>query len=218
MSSILKALKRVEEETAETGGQPVTAKKDGVLEKTIPEPVEKLLIFGGKVVILCMGGWALFWLFTYFNLDISPSPKPMLPPAGPVHMAVPFPPAYEEAPYLAQKDPIPATEIKQAPLEQPIDERIPDQNPSMVPDEDAGEAPIAPSPRQTDYEKIVDSNWLSLQALSWEDDPKRRIAVINGKIVKEGSMVDRGTVVRIRPDAVIIQSQGKSYLLQFQNR
>ena len=220
MSSILKALKRVEEETAETEGQPVAAKKDSMLEKTMPEPIERLLLFGGKIAIICIVGYALFWLFTYFNMDISPSSHPQRVSTEPVDMKVPSPPPDTAHPQLNQKTPSAPKESVPPPSGEHPDDIIPDAEKSIskVTDIKDREKAAYSSPMESDDEKLIDANWLSLQALSWQKDPKRRIAVINGKIVKEGSAVDRGMVVRIRPDAVVIQSQGKSYLLQFQNR
>ncbi len=51
---------------------------------------------------------------------------------------------------------------------------------------------------------LSSSAGLQLQAISWSRDPGKRIAVINGCICKEKSMVDGFLVWRINPDDVIV--------------
>ena len=64
-------------------------------------------------------------------------------------------------------------------------------------------------------QKIVDSRWLTLQAISWSNDPATRIAVINSQIVKEGRQVDGGLIVRIDRDYVVIEKDGEQQMLPF---
>jgi len=67
--------------------------------------------------------------------------------------------------------------------------------------------------RQT-YDRIADSK-LKLQALAWSEDVARRMAVINGRIVHEGELVDGYQVVEIRAEDVIVNAGGKSWRLEF---
>ena len=62
------------------------------------------------------------------------------------------------------------------------------------------------------------ASWLTLQAISWSPDPKKRIAVINNGIIKEGWPVERGRVLSIQKDDVIIESDGKEWRLSFGKR
>lgn len=65
--------------------------------------------------------------------------------------------------------------------------------------------------------KLVDSGWLKLQAISWSDDPTRRIAVINSNLVKEGRQIDGAVVSRIERDYVVIEKNGEELMLPFGN-
>lgn len=72
---------------------------------------------------------------------------------------------------------------------------------------------VRPQPRQT-YDRIKD-NILKLQAVAWADDPGRRMAVINDRIVHEGESVDGYQIVKIREEDVIVKQGGKSWRLEF---
>ncbi len=63
--------------------------------------------------------------------------------------------------------------------------------------------------------QLVDNSWLKLQAVSWSEIPKSRIAVINNQVVREGDAVDEGRVKRIGNDYVIIRSRSEDWLLNF---
>ncbi|MCP4668245.1 MAG: general secretion pathway protein GspB [Deltaproteobacteria bacterium] len=55
----------------------------------------------------------------------------------------------------------------------------------------------------------------TLQAISWSDDSKKRIAVINDQVVREGSSIEGAKVTRIGGDEVIVREGGKDYKLVF---
>jgi len=56
---------------------------------------------------------------------------------------------------------------------------------------------------------------LKLQAISWASDPENRIAVINGKIVREGGRVEGVTVIGIDKDYVSLHTGETEELLGF---
>ncbi|UCD77778.1 MAG: general secretion pathway protein GspB [Desulfobacterales bacterium] len=64
------------------------------------------------------------------------------------------------------------------------------------------------------YDRIEDSK-LKLQALAWSEDDVRRMAVINGQIVREGQSVDGYQVVQIHEEYVVVNNGGKSWRLEF---
>ena len=81
--------------------------------------------------------------------------------------------------------------------------------------------PAAPAPKKrsaepakTAYERVQDSK-LKLQALAWSADDAKRIAVINGRIVREGESVDGYQVMQIREEDVVVNDGGKSWRLEF---
>jgi len=56
---------------------------------------------------------------------------------------------------------------------------------------------------------------LKLQALAWFSDTSRRMAVINGRIVREGESVDGYQIAQIRRDDVVVNDGKKSWSLEF---
>ncbi len=54
-----------------------------------------------------------------------------------------------------------------------------------------------------------------LQAIAWSNDPKKRIAVVNDLVVKEGSSIEGARVTRVGRDEVIVREGGKDYKLVF---
>jgi hypothetical protein len=64
------------------------------------------------------------------------------------------------------------------------------------------------------YAKLNDSQ-IKLQALAWSGDAARRIAVINGRIVREGESMDGYQIDRIRPEDVILSDGKQSWSLKF---
>ncbi|MCP4629359.1 MAG: general secretion pathway protein GspB [bacterium] len=83
--------------------------------------------------------------------------------------------------------------------------------------------PIAPvtrakQPAQTRTQatyRPIENDKLKLQALAWSDAAARRMAVINGRIVREGDSVDGYQVYKIREEDVIVNESGKSWRLEF---
>lgn len=56
---------------------------------------------------------------------------------------------------------------------------------------------------------------LELQAIAWSPEPAKRIAVINGRIVREGEAVGAYTLMRIRPDDIVLHDGSKSWQVIF---
>ena len=52
-------------------------------------------------------------------------------------------------------------------------------------------------------------------AIAWYTDPARRIAVINGSMVKEGESVEGYKVSQIRKDDVIVSDGSRSWRGEF---
>jgi hypothetical protein len=64
------------------------------------------------------------------------------------------------------------------------------------------------------YAKLNDSQ-IKLQALAWSGDAARRMAVINGRIVREGESMDGYQIDRIRQEDVILSDGKQSWSLEF---
>jgi hypothetical protein len=61
----------------------------------------------------------------------------------------------------------------------------------------------------------LDDSKLKVMAIAWHGDATRRIAVINGHIVKEGESVDGYAITRIRKDDVIVNDGSRSWRVEF---
>ena len=70
------------------------------------------------------------------------------------------------------------------------------------------------SDRAKTYAKLTDSQ-IKLQALAWSRDAAKRMAVINGRIVREGESFDGYQITRIRPEDVIVSDSRQTWSLKF---
>ena len=76
-------------------------------------------------------------------------------------------------------------------------------------------AAAAPKKRETrTYAKLNDSK-IKLQALAWSSEPARRMAVINGRIVREGESMDGYQINQIRQEDVVVSDGQQSWSLEF---
>lgn len=69
-------------------------------------------------------------------------------------------------------------------------------------------------PRARTYARLTDTR-LALQALAWSSDASRRMAVINGRIVREGESVDGYQIIQIRKEDVVVRDDQQSWSLEF---
>jgi len=85
-------------------------------------------------------------------------------------------------------------------------------------------SPSSPSPDMIkvrpadDFPPLAPDAGLTLQAISWSPEPARRLAVINGRLCREGEPVDGFVVVRINQDDVLLSDGRISGKLVFQIR
>ncbi|MGD8883382.1 MAG: general secretion pathway protein GspB [Desulfobacterales bacterium] len=61
----------------------------------------------------------------------------------------------------------------------------------------------------------LDKSKLELQAIAWSSKAAQRIAVINGRIVREGESVEGFSVTQIRQDDIIVNDGTESWRLEF---
>ena len=73
-------------------------------------------------------------------------------------------------------------------------------------------------PKKASRNPIPNAASLTLQAIAWSDIPAERIAVINGKILREGDAMEGVTVTGIEKDAVAIRKGSKNMTLKFRFR
>ncbi len=149
---------------------------------------------------------------------VSPAPKP-----SPALHPVAAPPPYQTK--MSGKPLGFMNEAEtQAPAEKvvaiPLDEEDPEETPGAaappvapLPDETLPESsmPVADRPESdkasTGVMGIFNDPGAVLQAISWSADAARRMAVINGKICREGEQIGGYVILRINPEEVVV-SQG----------
>jgi type II secretory pathway component PulC len=59
---------------------------------------------------------------------------------------------------------------------------------------------------------------IKLQAISWAQAEKESITVINNTVLHEGDSVEGYTVVKIRPDDVVLRRSGRMWRASFSLR
>jgi len=62
--------------------------------------------------------------------------------------------------------------------------------------------------------RLRDPN-VTLQAVAWSTNPERRMAVVNGQTVHQGSTVGGYAVVAIEENGVVMEKDGKRALLTY---
>lgn len=78
-------------------------------------------------------------------------------------------------------------------------------------------APAArPAPGRSPEDGLsrLEESKLKVMAIAWADDPARRLAVVNGHIVKEGESVEGYNVIQIRKDDIIVNDGGRSWRVE----
>ena len=75
--------------------------------------------------------------------------------------------------------------------------------------------PEPPSPEEPVQYSRLQKTDLVLQAIAWSPEPAKRIAVVNGSIVREGESVAGYVLMRIRQDDIVLNDGAKSWQLDF---
>ena len=75
-------------------------------------------------------------------------------------------------------------------------------------------AAAAKNSKAKTYAKLNDSK-IKLQALAWSSDAARRMAVINGRIVREGESMEGYQINQIRQEDVVVSDGTQSWSLEF---
>ena len=226
MSSILKALKKLEDEFPRKAGEKASLPQPPGVKKTM----RRWEINSGRfasvlwaaliVVVLATAGWFLMYVL---SPDEPPSPVAELPQA-------PLPSVAEQrrpvAPVIA-----PSPADRSLPRQKPAVRRKRRASPTAtktatLPAEPVGKesrwqqratppAAVRRSGTQTSTELPILKTGLELQAVSWAQNPKNRIAVINGSIVREGGSIEGYAVVRIDEDQVVVRKDLSQWRLVF---
>jgi len=202
MSSILEALKKLEDEKAgrRSGAASIAAKV--VKPGRRPGQRPKWIMPAGMAVVATAAALFTYILMGGFSTQMNPvQPAPPAPPRQLQQAAVPaevpavvpaplpvLPPAIKRKP---SRPSYPSSPVAQqapvivAPPPQPVEPRI-------------TEKPAAPS----QPEVLPGPPALKVSGIGWQKDNADRLAIVNGRAVSEGAVVEGARVVEIFPDRV----------------
>ncbi len=163
------------------------------------------------------------------------------PEKGPVYQAKIYPPASKPAQMEKPSDQIPEMSARQKTDKNPIfsasgkKETLPKSPASksrMAPSQTADQKKaIRPKTRASvvlpsrksksalkqnsrSYRRLEESK-LQLQAIAWSEDAARRIAVVNGHVVREGESVEGFSITQIRKDDIIVNDGNETWQVEF---
>jgi general secretion pathway protein B len=207
MSSILEALKKLEDEKAgrRSGAGNIAGKvvKDGRRPKQ--RPVWMLPASMAAVA-------ATAALATYiFMSGFSPRNKPgqlvaVAPPQQPQQAAVPMPPLPSAVVHTRVLPPAKSSPVAR---QAPIINASPRQN---IETRSAGKPAPAPTP-----EPLPGLPALKVTGIGWQKDNADRLAIVNGRAVSEGAVIEGARVKEIFPDHVQFSFNDKTFEIPLGN-
>lgn len=198
MSAILKALRRVEESVQPEPGESPPAPKKINAKKAIRDQyrktwtIQKLLMAGLPLLTLALVTWVLL---TYgpFLIQNSSTAEPKREPPAAKPSPKPGEPVSENRRKFSQA---------LSPGASPVKEEAAAPRGSSKREKKAQEGPSVEDPE------------FKLQALVWSEAPERRFAVVNGVIVRTGSMIEGVSVSEIGKDHVTFKSGQRTWTMR----
>jgi protein TonB len=229
VSSILKALKKLEDENPPKGRSVVwpsgSAPRRAIRRWDITSGWSAVLLWGllAVVVLISVGGIFLY-LLSPSDRNAVPTASVGRPVAKPIIASPPEPVAK-----LPQSPPVPTPKEASPPTAPPVGKAAP--MPKAVPPPAVKKVPSAPRKEKSpvraveaepDRAAIADlpvlTTDLKLQAISWASAPGGRLAVINGNIMREGASLEGYTIVQIDRDEVVVRKGSEQWKLVFNLR
>lgn len=201
MSSILKALKKLEQDADSTSGVPARIIAGSTNRPRIRPIITKSLIIVTTIAI-----------FAAIGLIIRPAISPRQSPA----------PEAGISQKTVEKAMLKTDQIRKESLPQQMVTPPSPSNESAKP-VDTIEKPLtipihSDVPAPTEIIEINDEAGLKLQAISWSANVNKRIVVINGQICREGERINGYIVKQINPSDVIVSNESTSGKLSFKIR
>jgi hypothetical protein len=226
VSSILKALKKLEDENPPKGRSVIwssgPAPRRTVRRWDITSGWSAVLLWGLlAVVALISAGGIIFYLLSPPDRDAVPTASVVRPVAKPIQesppsatMAKPPPPPPKEA--LPPTAPSPEKSV-------PVPKAAPPPAVKKIPSAPRKEKPpvraVEAEPNRSVTAKLpVLTTDLKLQAISWASAPGDRLAVINGNIMREGTSLEGYSIVQIDRDEVVVRKGSEQWKLVFNLR
>lgn len=223
MSSILKALKKLENETLPHGNDQSWSQKIDT-RKAINRRMKGPWLFNRLVFVLFIA--IVVVVVSLLILEKGPYFKKQL-----FQVNNP-PPARKERPeptLISVKKRVPKKKGIQPLQSKPINYQkkeslkqvLPEKDRSLIIPEKKSTSPgfeqqnIPPGRKQAHIRQMDDSKY-KLEAIVWSNNPESRFAVINGQIVKPGASFEGMKVTRINRDSVTVFFQEEELNLRFQ--
>ncbi len=240
MSSILKALKKIETETSPFAGFQLNETQIDP-RKVITARVKRVRLFRkissflSIALMLAVCGWVLVRYYPWISVNLFSRKPPKMTPAplkfnntNPKKPIIPPPEAKPAR--LAATEVIKAENLinrvsKPGHAITPANGRSPKSNFTIA--KAAPKKIAAPTHtalqrkhRSTANEKSaaiqsLDDSRFRLQAIAWSAKAHQRMAVINGRILREGESLDGFLVAHIHEDEVILSDGGTSWRIEF---
>jgi len=232
VSSILKALKKIEEESS--GNRPNTEDGESFFNridtrKTVKRRAKGALLVNRVtsvlllVFVVALAVW-LFWIYQPFVTKAPPPAARMVPPvreevkvASVPSQTPPSPQAKEQVAPVTQEPPArrePAIVQKKKTEETTTPkEQVASPGASSPPEPSRVEQPA--QVRQSPPSDRTDEAKYKLEAIVWSSNAESRFAVINGQIVRSGGSVGNLSVKEIERDHVSVRSSNRDWKLGF---
>lgn len=205
MSSILRALKKLEEESTprESESQPAAQKMKKIRLKRLQlgtaPAINKFLVGLAVVLLLGIVGW----------LIINPTGKPVMEKQRDTSST--------GSPTISVPPRVPALADERSGEQTKPSAGAPGSESHRSPGLPTAEAPIQPIAGKT-FEPEIKSKHpaLNLTGILWSEVPGRRLALINNRYLKEGEKINGVTLIRIEERGVAFQSGAETWTVELE--
>jgi general secretion pathway protein B len=209
VSSILKALRKLEEEKAALGAGGVDIARD-ILKRSSSRRLKNQSL--GIIAALFLGAFAatgvgLWILFSPANSDLSQQAEKTFDPK---------PSTLSSAEISSNQLPGPATPGTELSSPLPV---LPTSKPETTAFADVTTTvlPRQSSPPEPAARTAAGLPYLQLSGIAYRQNPAERIAILNDLPVMQGTSIEGAQVIDILPDRVVMQWQGQEFQLRLKS-
>lgn len=233
MSSILKALEKVEDRRLEAGDTEYWPNRfhsgEAIRKRTRRTWLLRVTVAAiGLSLLLFAGGWVSYINRHLLKESAVKLVKAINPPEPTERITAPIHPETEPkvaesrparpalVPVLEESDRTVATPSSPVTTQSPRPQTS--RPPEMTPGEQTGsgrEAETLGAGGAPEVSGVLDTERFRLEAIVWSINPESRFAVINGALVREGGAVGEASVATIERDRVVVRSGEKTGELRF---
>ena len=222
MSSILRALKKLDEDAMSGEGQTDEQKikmRQMVHRRTrAPRAINRFLFI--LLSILLVGTAALIMVNS--NRESSITKKQEAPPQkSPVtqlpEQSSPLKKEIKKEPVKESKPPTVKDEQQKSSTKPAVSKKEPPSQPAKVEEPTRSSVGKVIIPKTNQRKEVIKENKQSefvLNGVLWSDKPVRRVALINDRYLKEGDEINGVLVVKIEKKAVTLQSGEEKWIIR----